>query len=115
MSVRECTCTHIVHTHNAHAHGANIIFLQMGFDGLFFSRVDYDDKVQRLNDKTMEMVWRPSRSLGKATDLFTGILIRGYSPPPGFCFDQRCIVPPMQVNHIVSRVDTVYAENLIGN
>ena len=70
----------------------------MGFDGLFFSRVDYNDKVQRLNDKTMEMVWRPSRSLAKATDLFTGILIRGYSSPPGFCFDQRCSVPPMQVN-----------------
>ena len=74
-----------------------LLLIQMGFDGLFFSRVDYDDKNKRLNDKTMEMVWRPSRSLGKATDLFTGILIRGYSSPPGFCFDQRCIVPPMQV------------------
>ena len=73
----------------------------MGFDGLFFSRLDYDDKNKRLNDKTMEMIWRPSRSLGQATDLFTGILIRGYSSPPGFCFDQRCIVLPMQVNHNV--------------
>ena len=45
----------------------------------------------------MEMVWRPSRSLGSASDLFTGILYRGYSPPPDFCFDVKCSVPPMQV------------------
>ena len=70
---------------------------QMGFDGLFFARNDYDDKNQRLKDNTMEMVWRPSKSLGNASDLFTGITLFHYGPPPGFCFDLLCADPPIQV------------------
>lgn len=70
----------------------------MGFDGFFFARNDYDDRKKRLADKTMEMVWRPSKSLGSQSDLFTGILYYGYGPPPGFCFDMRCRDDPIQVD-----------------
>ena len=69
----------------------------MGFDGLFFARNDYDDKNQRLKDNMMEMVWRPSPSLGNISDLFTGILLFHYGPPPGFCFDLLCADPPIKV------------------
>ena len=69
----------------------------MGYDGLFFARNDYDDKNQRLKDNTMEMVWRPSRSLGNASDLFTGLFLFHYGPPPGMCFDIKCTDPPIQV------------------
>ena len=79
------------HTHNPHTYS------QMGYDGLFFARNDYDDKNQRLKDNTMEMVWRPSKSLGNASDLFTGIFLFHYGPPPGFCFDVKCSDPPIQV------------------
>lgn len=37
---------------------------QFGFDGLFFGRLDYQDKDKRLKDKTMEMMWLASESLG---------------------------------------------------
>lgn len=30
----------------------------MGFDGLFFGRLDYADKDKRLDTKTMEMMWK---------------------------------------------------------
>ena len=30
----------------------------MGFDGLFFGRLDYADKEKRLKEKNMEMVWK---------------------------------------------------------
>ena len=69
----------------------------MGYDGLFFYRFDYDDRNKRLADKTMEIVWRPSKSLGKASELFTGMLYYGYGPPPGFCFDIHCTDQPIQV------------------
>ena len=62
----------------------------MGMDGFFFARIDYDDRKTRLQDKTMEMVWQGSESLGAAADIFTGVLYYGYGPPPGFCFDIRC-------------------------
>lgn len=41
------------------------LFAKMGYDGLFFARLDYQDKAKRLNDKTMEMVWKASANLGK--------------------------------------------------
>ncbi len=36
----------------------------MGFDGLFFGRLDYADKDKRLETKTMEMMWK-GKHLGK--------------------------------------------------
>lgn len=33
------------------------IFKQMGFKGLFFARLDYQDKKKRLEEKMMEMNW----------------------------------------------------------
>lgn len=32
----------------------------MGYDGLFFGRVDYQDKFNRAITKSMEMVWQGS-------------------------------------------------------
>ncbi|CAI8011181.1 Lysosomal alpha-mannosidase [Geodia barretti] len=72
------------------------IHSQLGMDGFFFARIDYDDKNQRLSDKTMEMVWQSSQSLGAAGDIFTGVLYYFYGPPPGFCFDVRCSDQPIQ-------------------
>jgi hypothetical protein len=37
----------------------------MGFDGLLFGRLDYQDKLIRLQKKTAEMVWQGSANLGK--------------------------------------------------
>ncbi|XP_065912001.1 lysosomal alpha-mannosidase-like [Dysidea avara] len=65
------------------------LFAMMGFDGFFFGRLDYADDAKRKQDKTREMVWRGSESLGSSTDLFTGVLYHHYSPPSGFCFDSR--------------------------
>ena len=41
------------------------IFAQMGYDGLLFGRLDYQDKELRLKNKKLEMIWRASPSLGK--------------------------------------------------
>lgn len=37
----------------------------MGFDGLFIGRLDYQDKMIRLLNKTPEMIWQSSANLGK--------------------------------------------------
>ncbi|CAG2068492.1 unnamed protein product, partial [Timema podura] len=71
------------------------IMAQMGFDGLFFSRLDYQDKEARLNTSTMEMVWEASESLGSSSDLFTSVLYNHYSYPTGFCVDVNCDDDPI--------------------
>ncbi|KAL4648547.1 lysosomal alpha-mannosidase [Arapaima gigas] len=80
-----------------HAREHASMFAQMGYDGFFFGRLDYQDKARRIRDKDMEMVWRASESLTPpAADLFTGVLPNGYNPPPGFCWDQSCNDPPIR-------------------
>lgn len=70
------------------------IFAQLGFDGLFLGRIDYQDKEKRFTSKTPEMVWKGSVNLEKA-DIFTGVLYNNYAPPRGFCFDILCEDEPL--------------------
>lgn len=41
------------------------MFAKMGYDGLFFARLDFQDKAKRMADKSMEMVWKSSVNLGE--------------------------------------------------
>ncbi|CAL1684554.1 unnamed protein product [Lasius platythorax] len=71
------------------------LFAQMGFDGMLFGRIDYQDKIKRLSEQSMEFIWESSPSLGKRANLFTTAMYNTYSPPPGFCFDVLCADDPM--------------------
>lgn len=72
------------------------IFAQMGFDGLFFGRLDYQDKLKREQERNMEGIWRASSNLPPPdADLFTGVNQNGYNPPTGFCFDEYCADQPI--------------------
>nr|CAD7445524.1 unnamed protein product [Timema bartmani] len=73
-----------------HSRETASIMAQMGYDGLFFSRLDYDDKTNRIDTRTMELVWEASANLGSSADLFTGVHYNHYSNPSGFCFDINC-------------------------
>ncbi|CAF5214484.1 unnamed protein product, partial [Rotaria magnacalcarata] len=68
----------------------------MGFDGLFFGRVDLQDYAERNITKQMEMIWKGSSNLGEESWLFTGIIPRTYTPPESFCFDAFCDDEPIK-------------------
>jgi lysosomal alpha-mannosidase len=74
------------------------LFAQMSFEGFFFARIHYADMEKRTKKQRMELVWRGSKSLGKSSEIFTGVLYHHYSPPTGFCFDILCDDPPIQDN-----------------
>ncbi|XP_030573183.1 lysosomal alpha-mannosidase-like [Drosophila novamexicana] len=85
------------------------IFAQMGYSGEFFARMDHVEKSKRINEVALEMIWQSSESLSDS-DLFTGLLYRHYSAPPGFCFDILCSDEPIidsksYDNNVKSRVD----------
>ncbi|ODN03792.1 Lysosomal alpha-mannosidase, partial [Orchesella cincta] len=72
------------------------LFAQMGFDGLFVGRIDYQYKSYLSRNRQMEMIWSGSPdSLGKPSWLFTGVLYNYYLPPDGFCFDITCDDEPI--------------------
>uniref|UniRef100_A0A3Q1H5Q8 Alpha-mannosidase n=1 Tax=Anabas testudineus TaxID=64144 RepID=A0A3Q1H5Q8_ANATE len=80
-----------------HAREHASMFAQMGYDGFFFGRLDYQDRDHRMIEKEQELLWRASDSLTPPmADLFTGILPNGYNPPEGFCWDQLCHDPPIR-------------------
>lgn len=69
---------------------------EVGFDGLFFARADYQDVARRRRDRTMEVIWRGSKSLGSSSQIFAGVLANHYEPPEGFSFDIDSEYPPVQ-------------------
>ncbi|XP_024086113.1 lysosomal alpha-mannosidase-like [Cimex lectularius] len=75
------------------------IMAKMGFDGLFFGRIDWEDKLSRMMQKSMEMLWKTSRNDDtEMSTLFTGILYNLYISPKGFCFDIKCDDEPIVDN-----------------
>merc|ERR1719379_1532272 len=68
---------------------ANLLSAKVGFDALYFGRIDYQDMSNRQETGNLEMIWDSSPSLGsKDGAVFTGIWPSGnYGPPSGFCWD----------------------------
>uniref|UniRef100_A0A499FTU7 Alpha-mannosidase n=1 Tax=Anopheles arabiensis TaxID=7173 RepID=A0A499FTU7_ANOAR len=98
------------------------LFAQMGYDGLFFARLDYQDKNNRMQTRTPEMIWHTSSSL-EENELFTSVLYNHYSAPPGYCFDVLCNDDPMIDDqestdyNVKARIDTFIAwlEKMAGS
>lgn len=44
-------------------------FLQVGFNSLYFARIDYQDREKRKDEKTLEVLRRGSRSLGSTSQV----------------------------------------------
>lgn len=45
------------------------MFLQLGFDSVHFARVDYQDRAKRKGDKSLEVIWRGSRTFGSSSQV----------------------------------------------
>lgn len=59
----------------------------MNFDGMFFSRIDYQDQDFRREQRTLEHVWHGSEDLGADSDIFASVINHGYAPPDKFNWD----------------------------
>jgi hypothetical protein len=102
---------------------AALLSAEVGFEGLYFARIDYQDYNYRQASRTLEMIWRASPSLGSDAQVFTGAFqTYNYNPPNGFCFDLFCEDDPirddpyLEDNNVQSRVeDFVQASQNIAN
>ena len=52
---------------------AALLSAEVGFQGLFFGRIDYQDLWLRRQNRAVEFVWRPSPSLGPEAQVFSGL------------------------------------------
>ena len=64
------------------------LFSKLGFNSLFFGRIDYQDKINRVNTRSLELIWRPEQYDNNSdTYIFTHISYYHYSPPPDSYFE----------------------------
>lgn len=76
---------------------AYLLGAEVGFDSLFFARIDYQDRQKRMDEKSLEVVWQGSKSLGATAEIFTGAFWQGnYEPPDGFHFEVNDDSPVVQ-------------------
>ncbi|CAE7688933.1 unnamed protein product [Symbiodinium pilosum] len=69
---------------------AALLSAEVGFQGLFFGRIDYQDLALRKDKKEAEFIWRASPSLGSDAQVFSGLTGEyggNYGPPSGFDWD----------------------------
>lgn len=81
---------------------AALLSAEVGFQSLFFARIDWQDRRQRLSTRDMEFMWQASPSAPNSS-VFTGVFPGGYGPPGGFCFDSN--VGCMSSNPLIDDAD----------
>lgn len=72
---------------------ASLLTAGVGFDALFFGRIDYQDLAIRHDTQECEGLWASSKTAGTNQSVFwglTGSYMGNYGAPEGFCFDERC-------------------------
>jgi alpha-mannosidase len=52
-----------------------------GYGAVFWARISFDDRANRVNDKSMEWIWKPSPSLGNSALTFASTFRFHYSAP----------------------------------
>lgn len=82
-----------------------------GFDFSVVGRIDFQEKAARFATKSMEMVWRPSRSAsGSSRDIMTHVLdpLQFYSYPPGLNFegDRKAWITPDNIEQTAQNFAT---------
>lgn len=75
---------------------AYLLGAEVGFDSLFFGRIDYQDRAKRKTEKSLEVIWQGSKSLGSSAQIFAGASPENYAPPPGFSFEINDVSPIVQ-------------------
>ncbi|OIW09637.1 hypothetical protein TanjilG_28236 [Lupinus angustifolius] len=75
---------------------AYLLGAELGFESVHFARIDYQDRAKRKGDKSLEVVWRGSRTFGSSAQIFANAFPVQYSAPSGFNFEVNSNDPPLQ-------------------
>uniref|UniRef100_A0A1D1Y7A6 Alpha-mannosidase n=1 Tax=Anthurium amnicola TaxID=1678845 RepID=A0A1D1Y7A6_9ARAE len=75
---------------------AYLLGVELGFDSVHFARIDYQDRVKRKIDRSLEVVWLGSRTFGSSSQIFTNAFPSHYGPPTGFHYEVNDDSSPVQ-------------------
>ncbi|KAL6224474.1 hypothetical protein ACLB2K_003329 [Fragaria x ananassa] len=80
---------------------AYLLGAELGFDSVHFARIDYQDREKRKKDKSLEVIWQGSRTLGSSCQIFANAFPVHYGPPSGFRFEINGDFIPIQDNPLL--------------
>ncbi|EXC35339.1 Lysosomal alpha-mannosidase [Morus notabilis] len=80
---------------------AYLLSAEVGFESVHFARIDYQDRAKRKGDKSLEVIWRGSKTFGSSSQIFTNAFPVHYSPPNGFHFEVNDDFVPVQDNSLL--------------
>ncbi|KAI8018711.1 hypothetical protein LOK49_LG04G01267 [Camellia lanceoleosa] len=80
---------------------AYLLGVELGFDSVHFARIDYQDRAKRKEDKSLEVVWRGSKTFGSSSQIFANAFPVHYSAPTGFSFEIHDDSIPVQDNPLL--------------
>ncbi|TQD73197.1 hypothetical protein C1H46_041285 [Malus baccata] len=80
---------------------AYLLTAELGFDSVHFARIDYQDRAKRKVDKSLEVIWRGSKTFSSSSQIFANAFPVPYSPPPGFHFEVFDNFEPVQDNPLL--------------
>lgn len=80
---------------------AYLLGAEVGFESVHFARIDYQDRAKRKADKSLEVVWRGSKTFGSSSQIFANAFPVHYSPPNGFHFEVNGDSVPVQDNPLL--------------
>ncbi|KAF5753052.1 hypothetical protein HS088_TW01G00970 [Tripterygium wilfordii] len=80
---------------------AYLLGAELGFESVHFARIDYQDRAKRKGDKSLEVIWRGSKTFGSSSQIFTNAFPVHYSPPDGFHFEVNDDSMPVQDNPLL--------------
>jgi alpha-mannosidase len=101
---------------------AALLSAEVGFNALFFGRIDYQDLDARHKNASCEFVWRASPSLGADAQVFSGLTGSyggNYGPPDGFDWNVGSNDEPVEANqqldtyNVPSRVNDFVAQMMV--
>ncbi|XP_010478748.1 PREDICTED: probable alpha-mannosidase At5g66150 [Camelina sativa] len=75
---------------------AYLLGAELGLDSLHFARIDYQDREKRKAEKSLEVIWRGSKTLASSSQIFTNIFLVHYGPPTGFHYEVSDDYVPIQ-------------------
>ncbi|KAF5738117.1 lysosomal alpha-mannosidase isoform X2 [Tripterygium wilfordii] len=75
---------------------AYMLGAELGFDSVHFARIDHQDRKQRKVDKSLEVIWRGSKTFGSSSQIFANAFPNHYGPPEGFRFEVDTDFEPVQ-------------------
>ncbi|XP_006393801.2 probable alpha-mannosidase At5g66150 isoform X1 [Eutrema salsugineum] len=75
---------------------AYLLGAELGFDSLHMARIDYQDREKRKAEKSLEFIWRGSKTFDSSSQIFTNVFPVHYGPPTGFHYEVSDDYVPLQ-------------------